>query len=115
MKEWTSSGYVAARRRAVAPPIEKPMILGRSSLSACITPGINHDDIVILFEFFGRTQPRHPILVEAMQEQQYRLVPSSTIVMKPYAIRENIALAPLPRKKLFDMAIVFHNSLRLCI
>src|SRR5438552_3014315 len=82
-----------------------------------MSPGIDHDDVIIVFEFFSDTQPGQAVFIEAMQEQQCGLVTvtSSAIVVVTYAIGEDIALAPVCREKFNDGTICFHKSLQLCI
>src|SRR6266852_6063655 len=58
---------------------------------------IKHDDVVVVFEFFGDAQPGQPVLVEAMQEQQRGLLASCSIVVLAYAVGEDVIFAPMRR------------------
>src|SRR5260370_31481025 len=73
-------------------------------------PGINHNDIVVLFEFFGDSQPGQPVLVEAMQEQQRGLLASRSVIVLAYAVGEDVTFAPMRRYELLNGTIVFYNS-----
>src|SRR5437588_8862502 len=79
------------------------------AVRAAMSPGIDHDDVVVLFELFGDAQPGQPVFIEAMQEQQCGLLTSRAIVVVTYAIGEDIALAPVCREKFNDGTICFHK------
>src|SRR6266853_6472195 len=77
-----------------------------------MSTGITHDDVVVVFEFFGDAQPGQPVLVEAMQEQQRGLLASCAIVVLAYAVGEDVTFAPMRRYELLNGTIVFYNSLQ---
>src|SRR5438552_3968284 len=73
---------------------------------------IKHDDVVVLFEFFGDAQPGQPILIEAMQEQQRGLLASRAIVVLAYAVGKDVTFAPRCRGEFLDGAVGFYNCLQ---
>src|SRR5437667_10864583 len=76
-------------------------------------PRINHDHVVFPFECFGDAQPGQPVLIEAMQEKQRRLLFSRAIVMVAYTVGEDITLAPMGRDEFLNGTIGFHKSLQM--
>ncbi|SRR6266700_3178269 len=77
-----------------------------------MSPSIKHDDVIVLFEFFGDAQPGQPVLVEAMQEQQRGLLAACSIVVVAYAVGEDVTFAPMRRYEFLNGTIVFYNSLQ---
>src|SRR5229473_6398831 len=74
--------------------------------------GIKHDDVVVLFEFFGDAQPGQPVLIEAMQEQQRGLLASRSVIVLAYAVGDDVTFAPMRRDELLNGTIVFYNRLQ---
>src|SRR5437870_8490248 len=75
--------------------------------------GINHNDVVVPFEFFGNAQPGQPALIEAMQEKQRGLLTSRTIIVLAYTVSEDITLAPMGRDEFLNGTIGFHKSVQI--
>src|SRR5712691_661661 len=82
------------------------------AVRAAMSPSIDHDDVVVPFKFFGDAQPGQPVLVEAVKEEQCRLLASRAIVVVAYAVGEDVTLAPMCRDELLNGTVVFHYSLQ---
>ena len=112
-----TSGYLAAKCATEALPIEWPMRMGLSSLSALMSPArsstctsgrirggrrvgetvaarVEHDDVVAILELRRQVRPAQPIVGRAVRHHQRRLGAAGAPVVEADAVGHDVAVGP---------------------